>query len=130
MRVFCYKIIVKKYCSIEEPFSANQMYVPIARGKLIKSKKYNKWIETNIPILQEKLLPPEKFPIKVDILIMADYIWKSKHDTDNIIKPLIDLLVKAKIIPNDTTKYINGVNVRYLQGFGKPVTTISYDYED
>jgi Holliday junction resolvase RusA-like endonuclease len=57
-------------------------------------------------------------------------MWKTKHDTDNIIKPLIDLLVKAKIIPNDTTRYINGVSVRYLQGFGKPVTTISYDYID
>ena len=121
---------MKKYCSIEEPFSANQMYVPIARGKLIKSKKYRNWIDKNIPILQEKLLPPDKFPITVDILIMADYMWKTKHDTDNIIKPLIDLLVKAKIIPNDTTRYINGVSVRYLQGFGKPVTTISYDYID
>lgn len=121
---------MKKYCSIEEPFSANQMYVPIARGKLIKSKKYNKWIEKNIPILQDKLSSPEKYPIHVDILIMADYMWKTKHDTDNIIKPLIDLLVKAKIIPNDTTRYINGVNARYLQGFGPPVTTISYDYVD
>lgn len=121
---------MKKYCSIEEPFSANQMYVPIARGKLIKSKKYNKWIEKNIPILQEKLSSPEKYPIQVNILIMADCMWKTKHDTDNIIKPLIDLLVKAKIIPNDTTRYINEVNVRYLQGFGPPVTTISYDYVD
>ena len=106
------------------------MYVPIARGKLIKSKKYRDWIDKNIPILQEKLSSPEKYPIQVDILIMADYMWKTKHDTDNIIKPLIDLLVKAKIIPNDTTRYINGVNARYLQGFGPPVTTISYDYVD
>lgn len=121
---------MKKYCSIEEPFSANQMYVPVAKGKLIKSKKYKDWIEKNIPILQQHLSPPDKFPISVDILIMADYVWKIKHDTDNIIKPLIDLLVKAKIIPNDTTRHINGVNVRYLQGFGPPVTTISYEYVD
>ncbi len=121
---------MKKYCSIEEPFSANQMYVPIARGKLIKSKKYNKWIDKNIPILREKLSPPEKYPINVSVLIMADYQWKIKHDPDNIIKPIIDLLVKANIIPNDTTRFINGVNVKYLQGFGPPVTTISYEYED
>ena len=40
---------------------------------------FNKWIEKNIPILQEKLSSPEKYPIQVDILIMADYMWKIKH---------------------------------------------------
>jgi len=42
-----YKIVMlKKSCTIEEPFSANKMYAPVARGKMVKSKKkYIDWIE-------------------------------------------------------------------------------------
>jgi Holliday junction resolvase RusA-like endonuclease len=122
-----YKIVMlKKSCTIEEPFSANKMYAPIARGKMVKSKKYIEWIEKNVVIIKNNLLPATQFPIDVEILIMADFQWKLKCDADNIIKPLIDLLVRAEIVPDDKTRFINSVKVRYLQGFGKPVTCISY----
>ena len=122
--------MLKKYCTIAKPFSANKMYTPVAYGKLIKSKKYREWIENNLSIVAESMLPADTFPIDVEILVMADSKWKMKNDSDNLIKPIVDLLVRAKIVPNDTTRYINGVNARYLQGFGPPVTTISYDYVD
>ena len=102
------------------------MYAPIARGKMVKSKKYIDWIEKNVVIIKNNLLPATQFPIDVEILIMADYRWKLKCDSDNIIKPLIDLLVRAEIVPDDKTRFINSVKVRYLQGFGNPVTCISY----
>ena len=122
--------MLKKYCTIKQPFSANKMYTPVAYGKIIKSKKYREWIENNLSIVAESMLPADTFPIDVEILVMADSKWKMKNDSDNLIKPIVDLLVRAKIVPNDTTRYINGVNARYLQGFGPPVTTISYDYVD
>ncbi len=118
--------MLKKSCVIEEPFSANKMYAPIARGQMVKSKKYNDWIEKHIPILKEKMEPANAFPIDVDILIMADWNWKYKNDTDNLIKPIVDLLKRANIIPDDTTRYVNSVKVRYLQGFKQPVICISY----
>jgi Holliday junction resolvase RusA-like endonuclease len=118
--------MLKKSCVIEEPFSANKMYAPIARGQMVKSKKYNAWIEKHTPILKEKMEPANEFPIDVDILVMADWNWKYKNDTDNLIKPLVDLLKRAEIIPDDTTRYVNSVKVRYLQGFKQPVICISY----
>jgi Holliday junction resolvase RusA-like endonuclease len=118
--------MLKKSCTIQEPFSANKMYAPVARGKMVKSKKYNDWIEKNVSIIKDNLLPATQFPIDVEILIMADYKWKYKCDADNIIKPLVDLLVRAEIVPDDKTRYINSVKVRYLQGFGSPTTCISY----
>jgi len=122
--------MLKKSCTIEEPFSANKMYVPIARGKLIKSKKYNSWIDKNIPVIKENLLPAQKFPVEVEILVMADFSWKMKSDPDNIVKPIVDLLVRAEIVPDDTSRFIESVKVRYLQGFGPPVTCISYTTVD
>ena len=102
------------------------MYAPIAKGQMVKSKKYNEWIEKHTPILKEKMEPANEFPIDVDILVMADWNWKYKNDTDNLIKPLVDLLKRAEIIPDDTTRYVNSVKVRYLQGFKQPVICISY----
>ena len=118
--------MLKKSCVIEETFSANKMYAPIARGQMVKSKKYNQWIEKHTPILKEKMEPAKVFPIDVEILVMASWDWKYKNDTDNLIKPIVDLLVRSEIVPDDKTRYINSVKVRYLQGFGPPVTCISY----
>jgi len=118
--------MLKTSCTIQEPFSANNMYTPVAKGKMIKSKKYRNWIDLNTPILKENLLPATKLPIDVEILIMADIFWKMKCDSDNIIKPIVDLLVRAEIVADDKTRFINSVKVRYLQGFGAPVTCISY----
>ena len=122
--------MLKKSCVIEEPFSANKMYAPIAKGQMVKSKKYNEWIEKHTPILKEKMEPANEFPIDVDILVMADWNWKYKNDTDNLIKPLVDLLKRAEIIPDDTTRYVNSVKVRYLQGFKQPVICISYSVSE
>jgi Holliday junction resolvase RusA-like endonuclease len=118
-----------KYCTINDTFSANQMYVPVRRGVMCKSAKYNSWINENINIVKQ-MKKPEKYPIHIDILILADHKWKQKHDTDNCIKPLIDLLVKAGVLPDDSTKYIESVHARHLTGVGKPVVTISYSEID
>jgi len=122
--------MLKKSCTIQEPFSANKMYAPVAKGKMVKSKKYNDWINNNINTIKENLIPATQFPIEVEILVMADYKWKLKCDTDNIIKPIVDLLVRAEIVPDDTSRFIESVKVRYLQGFGSPVTCISYSIVD
>ena len=122
--------MLKKSCTIEEPFSANKMYAPVARGKMVKSKKYNEWINKNVSIIKDTLIPAKEFPIEVEILIMADSQWKMKCDPDNIVKPIVDLLVRAEIVPDDTSRFIESVKVRYLQGFGSPVTCISYSIVD
>ena len=126
-----YKIVMlKKSCTIQEPFSANKMYAPVARGKIVKSKKYKDWIDKNVQLIKNNLIPANKFPIEIEILIMADYEWKMKCDPDNIVKPIVDLLVRAEIVPDDTSRFIESVKVRYLQGFGSPVTCISYTIVD
>lgn len=122
--------MLKKSCTIEEPFSANKMYAPIARGKMVKSKKYNDWITKNVTKIKDNLLPANKFPIEVEILVLADSQWKMRCDSDNIVKPIVDLLVRAGIVPDDTSRFIESVKVRYLQGFGSPVTCISYTIVD
>ena len=116
----------KTSCIIHKPFSANQMYVPIARGKMIKSKKYNVWIEKNLQIMISEMTPVSEFPVNIELLVMANHLWRQKNDIDNLAKPLIDLLVKAQIVPDDSSRYIENVHIRYLYVSGDPLVRISY----
>jgi Holliday junction resolvase RusA-like endonuclease len=58
---------------------------------------------------------------------MANHLWRMKNDSDNLVKPLIDLLVRAQIIPDDTSRYIENVHLRYLYIPGDPMVRISYE---
>jgi Holliday junction resolvase RusA-like endonuclease len=117
----------KTSCIVNKPFSANQMYVPIARGKMVKSRKYNAWIDKNLPVVIQDMLPAKQFPVNVELLVMANHLWRQKNDIDNLAKPLIDLLVRAEIFPDDTSRYIENVHVRYLYISGDPLVRISYE---
>lgn len=114
-------------CILENPISANQMYAPVARGKMVKSKKYNLWINKNLPLLKDQMDVITQFPINLEIMVMANHFWRMKNDSDNLVKPLIDLLVKAEIIPDDTSRYIENISVRYLYMPGPPTVRISYE---
>lgn len=116
--------MIKTSCMLYSLFSANNMYVPLARGVMSKSKKYNKWIEANLPLVD--LSSPTRYPVKVEILLMVNHVWSRKNDPDNYIKPVMDLLVRANVFPDDTNKYISGVEVRTLYLFGDPCVRISY----
>lgn len=102
------------------------MFVPISKGKLIKSKKYRDWILKNLPVLQENLKPVQDFPIQLDLVIYSNDKWLNRNDIDNCIKPIVDLLVKAEIIPDDTTQYIQSINIRHVWMIGSPLLSISY----
>ena len=51
----------KLSCQIGIPISANEMYVPINKGQLVKSKKYREWIDKNIVILKENMSKQNPF---------------------------------------------------------------------
>lgn len=122
----------KNYCSIGTPFSANGMYAPVARGVLKKTKKYNDWIKKNQPLLENALLPAKEFPISLKVIVVGGRGFNSmtKNDLDNLKKPLCDLLVRAKIVPDDEKKYISQVEISYLPSpttKGEPLTHISFE---
>jgi Holliday junction resolvase RusA-like endonuclease len=104
------------------------MYVPVSRGVMVKSRKYRLWIEKNLPIIKETLSKAEHFPITIEIFIVGGRDFNSRNDLDNSCKALVDLLVRAEIVPDDSTKYIDDIKLRFLPGSrkGEPLTSISY----
>lgn len=118
------------HCMIGAPISANAMYTPLGPGKMAKSRKYRAWIDKNVPLLREGLSPAERFPVCIEILIMGTYEWAHKHDPDNCVKPIVDALVRAGILPDDTSRFVESVHCRHLHmtGYGTDaITRISYE---
>lgn len=75
----------------------------------------------------EEMSPVDNFPVNIELLVMANHLWRQKNDIDNLAKPLIDLLVKAGIVPDDSSRYIENVHIRYLYISGDPLVRISYE---
>jgi len=113
------------------PFSANNMYAPVARGVMKRTKKYNNWLETNIPILQKDMDKASLFPLEINVTVVGGRNFNAftKNDVDNLKKPICDLLVDAGIIPDDRKEFVNHVSVKYLPSptsKGEPLTLIEY----
>lgn len=95
-----------------------------------KTKKYRDWIAENQPLLEAGLDKAEKFPIVVNVQLMDGREWNSRADLDGVIKPICDLLVRAQIVPDDQTRYIQDVVVKFLPWPSKKssvLMTISYE---
>lgn len=99
--------------TIGAPFSANKMYAPSQRFGMVKTQKYRKWIEFNLPKISS-LEKPLSFPIKIYIQVFSGIGFTEASDVDNIIKPITDLLVRAEIIPDDSIKYVHKSEVAFM----------------
>ena len=108
------------------------MYVFSPTKGVFKSKKYRTWIETNLPLIQADMRPAEVFPVDIDIVIVQGRDWGPHCDPDNANKPIMDLMVRAGVLPDDSGKYVNKVHVRYMPftSRGEAVTRIAYAEPD
>ena len=105
------------------------MYVPVGRGQMVRSKKYNAWLDKHIPIFQRGLRKAERFPVDIEIKVVRGRQWDSRRDIDNILKPTVDALTKAGIIPDDKTQFVASAAAHYMDfhsGKGDTLVMISY----
>lgn len=104
---------------IGKPFSANKMYAPMKAGGMCKTRAYNAWIKLNTSKVVKQLKPIAQFPVSVQVTIMGGADWNSKtqsghKDLDNTHKPIVDLLVKSQIIPDDSHEYIDRIQSKFM----------------
>lgn len=72
---------------------------------------------------------PQKFDVEVSISIGIVAPDKRARDIDNLIKPILDVLVKAQIIKDDNSKYVRKVSAQWLPS-GPPCAVLITPYED
>lgn len=96
------------------------------RGRAV-TPRYREW--TNEALWMVTSQKPQKFDVEVSISIGIVAPDKRPRDIDNLIKPCLDLLVKAGVIPDDNSKYVRKVSAQWLAS-GPPCSILITPYED
>lgn len=100
------------------PVSVNAMYRSV-RGRVIKSARYRAWIEH--AGLQLNSQHPAKIvgPVHIRLDLVAPDA--RKRDADNLLKPVIDLLVTHQIISADDSTIVRWAHPEWADS-GEPCT--------
>ena len=104
------------------------MYTLSKRFGMVKSRHYRAWIERNLQTVIDELDKVEIFPIEIEIQVVEGYGFHSRADISNINKACVDLLVRAKIIPDDNSKYVTRCEEKFIPFWTKKseaITTIT-----
>lgn len=98
------------------PPSVNNLFSQSRTGRRFPSKQYVAWrgvaaweILRQAPHRVTKALT---FPVHVHIALTP--VDKRSRDCDNFLKPLLDSLVRAGVLPDDSGRYVSGVTTTWL----------------
>ena len=114
------EIEVKAY-----PPSTNQLYKRNKNGSLRLSDKHQMF--RNMMFVNSRFKEKiTKYPVEVEILVLAPD--NRRRDLDNISKVVLDSLVNAGVLKDDSNKFINDLriaNIGFLcDGVGKTIVKI------
>ena len=93
------------------PPSGNNLYDNAGKGRR-KTSRYAKWI---VAAGQELMIQrPQKFTEPVAVHIIAAPPDRRLRDSDNIQKPLLDLLVRHQVIQDDNNRFVKDLRTTWL----------------
>ena len=98
--------------TIPIPPSANAIW-RAWRGRILRSKRYEAWRWECSLLLGRQ--PMVETPCSVEIVIYGGKGFTLAHDLDNLCKPTLDLLRLVRVIPEDSAKYVELVQCRYVK---------------
>ena len=93
------------------PPSANRLW-RVFGGRVVKSRYYAEWLDHVVWILRRDM-KPVSVPCKVEILLVGGRGTTIRSDLDNKIKPTLDALRDAGIIPDDSVQFVTQIEARY-----------------
>lgn len=94
------------------PPSVNTIW-RVSNGRMVKSAKYREWLSCcDVYALQSRVPRPGiKKPCAVDVVIRTGHGWKTSRDIDNILKPILDWLVRWDILSGDDCGVVRQITV-------------------
>jgi len=90
------------------PPSTNACYANFGKAR-VKTKKYKAWIRGELAALVAQRAKPMLQTATVSITLPLS----TRGDCDNRVKPTLDLLVRAGILRDDRSDYVNAVSVSF-----------------
>jgi Holliday junction resolvase RusA-like endonuclease len=108
------------------PPSTNNLFANKKSGGRVPSTKYKSWrAEAGWEINRQRLTLPNSMKgvpgdqlANVRILVNVARV-SAARDLDNLIKPILDLLVNMQVLIDDTVKYVNLIEIR-LSALDRP----------
>ena len=106
------------------PPSANRMYRPAHKKHMVKSTEYKRWLDDSSTLaggwINERMAT--QTPIVVEIYANIN----RQRDLDNLIKPTLDMLQYADIVPDD--RYIDGIVAKRTEAVQKNMMLVGVEY--
>jgi len=97
--------------AIPDPPSLNNIYANRPGGGRFKTAAYKKWRALSAKCVRYIAKAPTDLPMPVDITV---HLAKGlRGDCDNRIKPCLDLLVAAGVLPGDQKKYVRSAKAEW-----------------
>jgi Holliday junction resolvase RusA-like endonuclease len=93
------------------PPSTNAIWT-IARGRMIRTEAYVAWAFDAVK--RCRILPVAPSPSRVLIEIRGGKGWRVNRDLDNTVKAIMDALVAAQRIPDDSTRHVHEILTRFV----------------
>jgi crossover junction endodeoxyribonuclease RusA len=95
------------------PPSVNHLFLNIPGKGRVRAPHYRKWVQ------EAGWEIKAQFPGRVHGLCIIDLsvgrVTGRNRDIDNILKPVLDLLVTHRIIEDDSQKYVDEIRIRWRQ---------------
>lgn len=107
------------------PPSLNNCFVNAKGGGRIPSQRYKAWTTEALWSLKAQHAMKMAGDLSIHIGIVAPD--KRSRDCDNLAKPVLDLLVKAGVIADDSNRHVRSVSIEWLAS-GDPCTVIVSQY--
>ena len=111
---------MKRYSQIfnlSVPPSVNAVWLRGKKGSYI-APKYAAWISVNSLAIGKTFEPLAK-GVCITIHIFGGKGWRTNRDIDNILKPVLDLLVRKQVIIDDNCQVVAKVCAVYLAPLNK-----------
>lgn len=105
--------------ALQIPPSLNNCFVNSPHGGRFPSGRYKEWMAAAQSALEAQ--NPPRFTAVVEVLIRIAHPVR-QCDIDNRIKPILDALTKAKIIPGDDHRFLRKVSAEWAAVEGAQVT--------
>lgn len=104
------------------PPSTNNLFMTVKiKGAMrrIKTNEYRAWIERAAWQVHSQVGSGTiQSPVEVTLTITGGKGFNRQRDLDNLLKPVLDLLVASRVIQGDNVNHVVKVSAHYLPGNG------------
>lgn len=108
--------------TIPAPPSANNLFATAGRRR-VKSQQYRQWLYLVVPALGT-LAAPE---LPTRYLLTLSGKWNMQSDGENALKAVLDAVVLAGVLPDDSLKHVVGGRWVYVGGEGQRLVTVGWE---